>query len=80
MMVCPDNTFITRNSEVSEINKRSENDQFKVLCVIFEEMSGNIQNIGGKQLKQIKFGHFFTQTLTRGAFFYQRKPPKPQNR
>ena len=52
MIVCLDNTFITRNSEVSAINKRSENDQFKVLCVIFEEMSGNIQNIGGKTDKK----------------------------
>ena len=69
MIVCLDNTFITRNSEVSAINKRSENDQFKVLCVIFEEMSGNIQNIGVKQLKQIKLGHLFTQKLDTRCIF-----------
>ena len=42
------------------INKQSENDHFKVLCFIFEVMSCNLQNIGVKQLKQIKSGHLST--------------------
>ena len=45
------------------INKQPEKYNFKVLCVIFEVMSGNLQNIGVKQLKQTKFGHFSTPKL-----------------
>ena len=45
---------------VSVINKQTENDHFKVLCVIFEVMSGNLQNIEVKQLNQTEFGHLST--------------------
>ena len=55
-----DKTFFTRIFEILVINKQSENDHVKALCVIFEVMSGNLQNIGVKQLKQTKFGHLST--------------------
>ena len=42
------------------IKKQPENDHFKVLRAIFEEMSVNLQNVGIKQLKQTKFGHLST--------------------
>ena len=51
------NTLFTRIFGVSVINKQSEDKHFKVLSVIFEVMSGNLRNIGVKQLKQTKFGH-----------------------
>ena len=51
------NTLFTRIFGVSVINKQSEDKHFKVLSVIFEVMSVNLQNIGVKQLKQTKFGH-----------------------
>mgnify|MGYP001804420726 CR=1 FL=1 len=52
-----DNTLITRIFGVSVINKQLEDKNFKVLSVMFEVMSGNLQNIGVKQLKLTKFGH-----------------------
>ena len=45
-----DNTLITRIFGVSVINKQLEDENFKVLSVMFEVMSGNLQNIGVKQL------------------------------
>ena len=42
------------------INKQTEDDHFKVLCVIFEVMGGNLQNIEVKQLNQTEFGNLFT--------------------
>ena len=51
------NTLFTRISGVSVINKQSEDKLFKVLSVIFEVMSGNLQIGVKKQLKQTKFGH-----------------------
>ena len=42
------------------INKQTEDDHFKVLCVIFEVMGGNLQNIEIKQLNQTEFDHLFT--------------------
>mgnify|MGYP001797884716 CR=1 FL=1 len=60
MIFYSDNTLSTRIFGVSEINKQSEDDHFKVLCVIFEVMSGNLQNIEVKQLNQTEFGHLFT--------------------
>ena len=44
------NTLFTIIFGVSVINKQSDNKHLKV-------MSGNLQNIGVKQLKQTKFGH-----------------------
>ena len=45
---------------VSVINKQTEDDHFKVLCVIFEVMGVNLQNIEVKQLSQTEFGHLST--------------------
>ena len=61
MIFYSDNTLSTRIFGVSEINKQLEDDHFKVLCVILEVMSCNLQNIGVKQLKQTKFGYMSTQ-------------------
>ena len=36
------------------INKQTDDDHFKVLCVIFEVMGGNLQNI---EVNQTKFGY-----------------------
>ena len=60
MILFSDNTLFTRIFGVSVINKQSEDNHFKVLCVIFEVMSGNLQNIEVKQLIQTKFGHLST--------------------
>ena len=60
MIFYSDNTLFTRIFGVLVINKQSENDHFKVLCLILEVMSCNLQNIGVKQLKQIKSGHLST--------------------
>ena len=40
--------------EVSVINKQTEDDHFKVLCVIFEVIGGNLQNI---EVNQTKLGY-----------------------
>ena len=45
---------------VSVINKQTEDNHFKVLCVIFEVMGGNQQSIEVKQPNQTKFGHLST--------------------
>ena len=60
MIFYSDNTLSTRIFGVSEINKQLEDDHFKVLCVILEVMSFNLQKVGVKQLKQTKFGYFST--------------------
>ena len=73
MIFYADNTLFTRNFGVSPINKQSENAPFKVLCVIFEEMSDNIQNIGVKQLKQTKFGHLFYPKVWNAVHFLSAK-------
>ena len=39
------------------INKQAEDNHFKVLCVIFEVMGGNLQKIEVIQLNQTEFGH-----------------------
>ena len=57
MIFYSNNTLFTRIFGVSVINKQSEDNHFKVLCVIFEVKNGNLQNIGVKQIKQTKFGH-----------------------
>ena len=64
-----DKTFFTRIFEVSVINKQSENDHVKVLCVIFEVMSGNLQNTGVKQLKQTMFGHLSNPKFNTRVYF-----------
>ena len=49
------NTRFTVIFGVSVINKQSaEDNDFIVLCVIFEVMGGNLQNMEVKQLNQIK--------------------------
>ena len=40
-----DNSLFTRIFGGSVINKQTEDDHFKVLCVIFEVMGCNLQNI-----------------------------------
>ena len=60
MIFYSDNTLLRRYLGVLVINKQSENDHFKVLCVIFEVMSGNLQNIEVKQLKKDQFEHLST--------------------
>ena len=57
MIFYSNNTLFTRIFGVSVINKQSEDNHFKVLCVIFEVKNGNLQNTGVKQIKQTKFGH-----------------------
>ena len=59
-----------KNFGVSVIYKQPENDHFKVKCVIFEVIGGNLQNLGVKQLKQTKFGHFSTPKLDTLAHVY----------
>ena len=51
------------------INKQPENDNFKVLRVMFEVMGGNLQNIGVKQPKQAKFGHQSTPKFNMRVHF-----------
>ena len=51
------------------INKQTEDDHFKVLCVIFEVMGGNLQNIEVKQLNQMEFNHLFTSKFDRRLHF-----------
>ena len=51
MIFYSDNTLFTIIFGVSVINKQSEDNHFKVLCVIFEVMGGNLQNMEVKQLK-----------------------------
>ena len=60
MIFYSDNTLLRRYLGVLVINKQSENDHFKVLCVISEVMSGNLQNIEVKQLKKDQFEHLST--------------------
>ena len=55
-----DNSLFTRIFGGSVINKQTEDDHFKVLCVIFEVMGGNLQNLEVKQLNQTEFGHLST--------------------
>ena len=43
------------------INKQTEDDHFKVLCLIFGVMGGNLQNIEVKQFDQTEYGHLLTQ-------------------
>ena len=75
------NTLFTRISGVSVINKQSEDKLFKVLSVIFEVMSGNLQNIWVKQLKQTKFGHYSTPEFNTPVHFSPWKlPHQPPNR
>ena len=51
------------------INKQSENDHVKVLCVIFEVTSGNLQNTGVKKLKQTMFGHLPNPKFNTRVYF-----------
>ena len=60
MIFYSDNTLLRRYLGVLVINKQSENDHFKVLCMILEVMSGNLQNIEVKQLKKDQFEHLST--------------------
>ena len=54
---------------VSVINKQTEDDHFKVLCVIFEVMGGNLQKIEVKQLNQTEFGHLSTPKFNTRVHF-----------
>ena len=52
MIYCSDNTIFKTIFGVSMMIKQSEDDHFKDLYVIYEVMSGNLQNIEVKQLNQ----------------------------
>ena len=75
-----DNTLFKGVFGISVINKQSEDDHFKVLCVIFKIMGGNQQNIEVKQLNQTKFGHYGPKSLRRECIFNPLKPHQPTNR
>mgnify|MGYP001803487993 CR=1 FL=1 len=57
MIFYSNNTLFTRIFGLSVINKQSEANHFKV---IFEVVSGDLQNIGVKLLNQTKFCHLST--------------------
>ena len=68
--------FLQEFCSISDENQ-PENDHSKILRATFEVMSGNLQNIGVKQLKQTKFGHLSTPMFD---IFNLRKTHQPQNR
>ena len=69
MIFYSDHTLFTGIFGESVIGKQSENNHFKVLCVKVDVMSGNLQNIGVKQLKPTTSWVICPpKSLTRGAF------------
>ena len=73
MIFYSDNTLFTRIFVVSVIIKQSEDKHFKVQCVVFEVMSGNLQNIEVKQLIQTKFGRLSTPKFDTQVHFQSAK-------
>ena len=80
MIYYSDNTIFKRIFGVSMMIKQSEDDHFKDLYVIYEVMSGNLQNIEVKQLNQTNLVVYPPQSLTHGCIFNPWKPHQPQNR
>ena len=80
MIYYSDNTIFKRIFGVSMMIKQSEDDHFKDLYVIYEVMSGNLQNIEFKQLNQTNLVVYPPQSLTHGCIFNPWKPHRPQNR
>ena len=76
MIFYSNNTLFTRIFGLSVINKQSEANHFKV---IFEVVSGDLQNIGVKLLNQTKFCHLSTpKAWHAGAFLIRGSVINPQ--
>ena len=60
------------------INKQTEDDHFKVFCVIFEVMGCNLQNMEVDSSTRSKLAIYLTQILTLGCILLGRNLINPQ--
>ena len=56
-------------------NKQTEDNHFKILCVIFEVTGGNLKKLEVKQLNQMEFGHLSSPKFDTRVHFQSAETP-----